>query len=128
MAINGNTALSAATLRITTEQHIEYMKYLTDLMIQIATSKGADYTAGSGDPFANFRLTESLGITTVEAGILVRMTDKFARLTNLTSGRKLQVREETLEDTLLDLANYALILRSYLYHQSRPREVTRASV
>ena len=113
MAINGNTT-------VTKEQHLDYLRYLTDLMIQIAVRKNADYTAGSGDPFANFRLTETLGFGSVETGILVRMTDKMARLRCLTEGRTLQVKDETIEDTLLDLANYALILRSYIYHKGLP--------
>lgn len=116
MATNGNTT-------VTTEQHLDYMRYLTDLMIQISIKKNSDYTAGSGDPFANFRLAETLGFSSVETGILVRMTDKMARLRCLTEGRRLQVKDETIEDTLLDLANYALILRSYIYHTSRPASV-----
>ena len=41
-------------------------------------------------------------------GVLVRMNDKFERLKNLVrTGRK--PSNETLEDTLIDVANYALI-------------------
>jgi len=42
------------------------------------------------------------------AGVLVRMSDKMERLMHLvTSGQKPQ--NESIEDTLIDIANYALI-------------------
>lgn len=81
----------------------------------VATSKrkNADY-AGDDDPFANFRLVEKLGICSVETGILVRMTDKMARITNLLKeGKVNQVKDESVDDTLIDLANYAVILAAY---------------
>ena len=41
--------------------------------------------------------------------ILIRLYDKFSRLERLIGGRKAKVEDESIEDTLLDLANYALM-------------------
>ena len=48
-------------------------------------------------------------------GTVVRMNDKFARLKNLViNGKGGEVADETLEDTLIDLANYADIARAQI--------------
>lgn len=41
-------------------------------------------------------------------GVLVRMHDKMARLKNL-AGREDEAAHEPIEDTLMDMANYAVI-------------------
>lgn len=41
--------------------------------------------------------------------ILIRLTDKLNRLERLMTGNERQVKDESIEDTLLDLANYALM-------------------
>jgi len=42
-------------------------------------------------------------------GLLVRMTDKLARACRLAQGQTAQVQDEALADTLMDLANYAVL-------------------
>ena len=42
-------------------------------------------------------------------GLLVRMHDKMARLENLTYNNDANPNYESIEDTLMDLANYAII-------------------
>jgi hypothetical protein len=72
-------------------------------MWEITSKKNSDY-ANEEDPFRNFR---EFG----ELGFLVRMSDKFARLKSAIVEKKdMQVSDETVEDTLLDLANYAVLL------------------
>lgn len=44
-----------------------------------------------------------------EVGLLVRMWDKFARLKNLITNNK-KPNNETLDDTLIDIANYAILM------------------
>jgi hypothetical protein len=79
---------------------------LTKKMRAITERKNNDY-ATDADPFRNFR-------TFAELGILVRMSDKFSRLrTAIEDKREFKVDDETLEDTCLDLANYALLLLCY---------------
>ena len=42
---------------------------------------------------------------------LVRISDKFNRLENLLMGNDAKVKDERVEDTLLDLANYCIMLK-----------------
>ena len=65
---------------------------------------GQDYL----DPFANFRMAENLGISAFK-GCLVRMSDKFVRICNLTRDETNNKVNETITDTLMDLAVYSLI-------------------
>ena len=81
-------------------------------MDRIHTIKNADY-ASEKDPYKNFRLCSHIGLCSVEEGILVRMTDKLGRIVNIL-GQEAQVEDEKITDTLLDLANYAVILKCYL--------------
>jgi hypothetical protein len=79
---------------------------------EIAKSKNGDY-ANVGDPFANFMATASMAGVDTAHGIMVRMTDKMIRAKNLLE-REAQCKDEKIEDTLKDLANYALILCVWL--------------
>jgi len=81
-------------------------------MEKIAVAKNKDY-AGSKDPFNNFKQVELLGVTTLEKGILVRMSDKMSRICNLIDKENV-VKDEKITDTLIDLANYCIILKCYL--------------
>ena len=90
----------------TREDYLREFRGLTAKMLDITTKKSSDY-GGTSDPFKNFRTFEELGI-------LVRMSDKFARLrTAIQEKRKFEVADESVEDTCLDLANYALLLLCY---------------
>jgi hypothetical protein len=94
--------------------HKTFLKHLTqfyDANIEIAKKKNADY-GGERDPFANFILCEELGITSTEKGILIRMTDKLSRIATLID-KPPKVKDESLDDTLKDLANYSAILYAY---------------
>lgn len=91
---------------------IPKFKETLEKMQEIHEKKNADY-ADTSDPFLNFRGCEDMGICTVEAGILVRMTDKMQRIANLLK-RENKVSDENVEDTLIDLSNYAVILNCYL--------------
>jgi hypothetical protein len=89
----------------------EHMAATFARCLAIAKAKNADY-AGDDDPFANFRRSELVGVS-VERGILVRMTDKLARVSNLLD-KPAAVADESIGDTLDDFTNYAAILRAYL--------------
>lgn len=60
--------------------------------------KNNDY----GDSFAKLRQE-------FPNAILVRLADKFGRIKSLLTGTKQQVSDESLKDTLLDLANYCIM-------------------
>lgn len=60
--------------------------------------KNHDY----GDSFAQLRERHP-------GAILVRLYDKYLRLETLLSGEDPLVKNESIDDTLLDLANYAIM-------------------
>lgn len=103
----------------------EYMKFheaFTTKMLEIARAKNADYTGSSEDPFANFRAVENLGICSTEQGFLTRMMDKFKRITSFVQKGVLQVKDESVEDTLMDLANYCILMAGYIKSQKQSSE------
>ena len=65
---------------------------------EIYTQKNNDY----GDSFAEMRKE-------YPNAILIRIHDKYARLKRLMSGIEQQVHDESIEDTLMDLANYCIM-------------------
>ena len=87
-------------------------KEFTDLlacMHDIHVAKNAGYAGVDNvDPWANFRESERFGVSSFK-GCLVRMSDKFIRLVNLIKNPDADQVNESVEDTLLDLANYCLI-------------------
>ena len=86
--------------------HPEFYKLL-ERMGEIHSSKNRDYNPGD-DPLANFRMSESMGIPAWK-GCLVRMGDKFSRLCSFAKKEKYEVKDESAEDTLIDLAVYSLL-------------------
>ena len=61
--------------------------------------KNSDYGNSFGKSFEKWGLTAAL----------VRMEDKFNRLESLSQKEDQKVVDESIEDTLLDLANYAVM-------------------
>ena len=100
---------------MTQKEFLENIKKDHLQMFNIMVAKNADYSGSEAEsnPFKNFEACEQIGVCSVEQGILVRMMDKMARITNLTK-QEAQVKDESITDTCLDLANYALILKAYI--------------
>lgn len=65
---------------------------------QIYESKNHDY----GDSFAKLR-------GELPNSILVRIYDKYSRLKTLLEGAEQKVKDESIDDTLMDLANYCIM-------------------
>ena len=87
---------------MTREEFLSKFKSLTNRMCELVEVKNHDYGADA-DPFENFR---EFGVK----GIVVRLGDKFKRIkTALWYDRELKVANETVIDTLLDLAVYSVI-------------------
>lgn len=97
-------------------QFKEEFKKTLNTMYSIMEKKNADYAKESA--FWNFELVEKLWITSIEKGILVRMADKMSRISTIID-QEAQVKDEAIEDTLQDLANYAIILKIYLEYRSK---------
>jgi hypothetical protein len=102
---------------ITREEFLQRQAHIYADCLRTSRAKNSDYAQGS-DPFMNFRLVKAMGIVEVETGMLVRMSDKFARISNLISkmqsGEAAAVRDESILDTCTDLIAYTAILRMWL--------------
>lgn len=114
--INSNIAKAEVTgHQMSTQEFIDYHRASCDKLVEITKSKNHDYAGFSdADPFANFKLVEKMGVATVEQGILTRMLDKVSRVNSFLKQGMLNVSDEKIEDTLLDLANYSIILSGYM--------------
>lgn len=94
-----------------------FMKETTEGMLEIAKSKNTDYAGRDGvelNPFANFTRVEALGICKAEVGFLTRMSDKLSRIASFVDAGTLAVKDESVQDTLKDLANYSLLMLAFL--------------
>lgn len=76
------------------QRHLEICRELNE----IYRKKNNDY----GDSFALLR-------NEIPNAILVRVFDKYNRLKTLLSTKGRKVQEESVDDTLMDLANYAIL-------------------
>jgi hypothetical protein len=100
---------------MTKEEYFLFASSCMERMLTISKAKNNDYTGASVSPFANFSRVEALGICTTEQGFLTRMSDKLSRAAALLVDRcERKVKDEQIEDTLLDLANYCILLCGYL--------------
>lgn len=88
----------------TRAQLIALQKQLCDKAREVMQAKNADY-ASTDDPFKNFRRRG-------RRGILTRLEDKFERLDTFCDRGKFDV-DESLEDTVLDIINYAVLFLGY---------------
>lgn len=102
--------------KTTPAEYIERFENLVKQMTDITKKKNHDYS-WTELAFRNFEMVEQLGICSVEEGIMVRITDKLTRMSNLLRSDA-QVKDESILDTLLDCANYLLILRIYIETKS----------
>ena len=79
------------------EKHLELCKKIH----QICVEKNKDYGDSVNDLYKKFGLIS----------YVIRMNDKMNRINNLIKQGNL-VKDEAIEDTLLDLANYCLLARA----------------
>lgn len=81
------------------QRDIERFTNITAEMTETFARKRNDYGQTSAELLGRFGPTS----------LLVRIYDKFSRLENLLSGKEQKVLDESIYDTFLDLANYAVI-------------------
>ena len=94
-----------------------FAEILTE-MKKIHDQKNADYAGFGENALDNLRLCEAAGIPAWK-GAVVRMSDKLARIFTFCRKESLEVKSETIIDTLTDLANYAILTR-ILYEETLP--------
>ena len=84
------------------KEHQMKVNAFEDVAIQLRNiydAKNRDY----GDSFSQSFKEEGMAM------VRIRLGDKLNRLKNLTRGAEQQVKDESVRDTLLDLANYAIM-------------------
>ena len=85
---------------------------ILDNMQTVYEAKDSDYSA-TGLPMGNLRKCEEAGIDAWR-GCLVRIGDKMSRLENFLKEKEYLVISEKAEDTVVDLANYAILMSCLL--------------
>lgn len=78
---------------------VDRLEKLTGQLIETYKAKNNDYGDSFADSYKEFGITSAV----------VRMNDKMNRIKSLTKGEERQVKDESLRDSLMDLANYALM-------------------
>lgn len=75
------------------------LEELMDELLETFVAKNEDYGDSFADSFKEFGITSAV----------VRMNDKMNRIKSLSKKGDRQVKDESLRDSLMDLANYALM-------------------
>lgn len=99
------------------EELLKFVNSKQTVMLETMRRKNADYTGNAADVFDNFTFSEREGCIPAEHGFYTRMGDKFKRLGTFVKRGELAVKSESVEDTLMDLANYCLLFAAYLYQK-----------
>lgn len=105
---------------MTAEEFIKSIQGTYDEAVDIIKHKNKDYAGGENvNPWKNFefiayalRGIDLNACDLLEVGIFTRMLDKCSRLATLLA-KEPAVVNEGFCDTLVDLANYAVILKTY---------------
>jgi hypothetical protein len=100
-------------------------KQLLDDAWLLHTKKAADY-GSDADPLANLKRCEKIGVPAI-TGTIIRLEDKFHRLERWH--QKGALANESVEDTLADIAGYCLLgillLREEKEKNSDPKQSER---
>ena len=84
-------------------------KEITEELQDIYYKKNKDYGSSVTDTYKKFGLTS----------FLVRLTDKLNRLVTLNSNKEIMIKDEKIEDTLMDMANYCILALIELRNDSK---------
>ena len=87
-----------------TEKQINQIKTILDSMLQTYIKKNHDY----GNSFDKSLDEEGL------ASVRIRIGDKWNRFKQLSKGENVLVKDESIKDTLLDMALYAVMTVNWL--------------
>ena len=94
------------------EQQIEHFLDTTALMLDTIVRKGQDYA--NADVLSNFKTSSAIIGTTPELCCLNMIAIKVARLGVLLRSQN-SPNNESIRDSVLDLANYSILLDMILY-------------
>jgi hypothetical protein len=100
--------LAASSIAYILAQKNSSLQLIIDEMRSLHIRKNAGYTGDNTDPWWNFRQCEVFGITAVQ-GVLTRLSDKISRFQMLRQNIANEQVGESILDTVMDIASYALI-------------------
>lgn len=86
----------------TEKKHLQKVNTFEDITIALRTlyaAKNRDYDDSFGKSFEKWGLPMSC----------IRLSDKLNRLESFAQSKSMQVQDESVKDTLRDLANYAIM-------------------
>jgi hypothetical protein len=87
----------------------ERFREIVKEIVEVHDRKNHDY-AGS-EYLSNFLMCERYMGIPAWKGCIIRLSDKMSRLMNIAKNEEISVSDETVTDTLTDLAVYAIITR-----------------
>lgn len=86
---------------------------LCEQIHETCVAKNKDYGSSAHDSYEQFGMIS----------YIIRLNDKLNRLKSLTKGEKQLVNDESIEDTLLDMANYCLLAITDLKYEQFENEL-----
>ena len=102
-------------MSMTRDDLLAFHGELTTAARDLMSLKNRDYAGKDGiEPFANFTRVEAMGVCTTEQGFLCRLTDKMSRLSSFIHSGKMNVADESFNDTCVDVINYMVLLAAYI--------------
>lgn len=84
---------------------------LLDELGAIARHKRSDYTGPNQDPLHNYRASAALAGITAQQSMFGRLCEKVIRVSSIMQNGDIAVKDETINDTLNDIAIIALLMR-----------------
>ena len=100
---------------MTRDELLKYHEEICTDAKNLMSLKNRDYAGNHGlEPFANFTRVESMGICSTEQGFMTRITDKMSRLSSFIDAGKMHVKDESFNDTVIDVINYMVLLSAYI--------------
>lgn len=103
---NESINLRETLARVMTDDERRHKKIL-DEMADTFSKKNSDYGNAFEEILDDFGASYAVG----------RLKEKLKRLTKLVVSNKQEVKDESIEDTLLDMANYAVLTIMWLQKQ-----------
>ena len=90
----------------------------------VVEKKNQDYGGGL-DAYANFKGSQAFGVSPV-IGILLRVQDKMMRIKTYADTGALLVKDESVEDAIIDIMNYMIIMAGYILDEKEQAQLKQA--
>jgi hypothetical protein len=102
---------------MTQEQYLKRFQEIIDEMYHVTKAKNSDY-ATPKEALRNFKTFGAFGV-------LVRISDKIARLRTVLEDKREFTIKETAIDTITDMAVYSVILRIIMEEEAKENELNK---